>query len=90
MRRVIGENIKMAATDDRAPIFLLYHKDPTVDLYRLLVENGIVAVPGSAFDAIDNNCVRVRLSSEEDFPQYLKLLARAEVAAGQAGKTKSI
>ena len=90
VRRVIGENIKMAATDDTAPIFLLYHKDPTVDLYRLLVENGIVAVPGSAFDAIDNNCVRVRLSSEEDFPQYLKLLARAEVAAGQAGKTKSI
>lgn len=88
VRRVIGENIKMAATDDRVPIFLLYHRDPAVDLYRLLAENGIVAVAGSAFDAIDNNCVRVRLSSEEDFPPYLEMLAKAEKAAGQISEKK--
>lgn len=88
VRRVIGENIKMAATDDRVPIFLLYHRDPAVDLYRLLAENGIVAVAGSAFDAIDNNCVRVRLSSEEDFPPYLARLAKAEKAAGQISEKK--
>ena len=80
VRRVIGENIKMAATDDRVPIFLLYHKDPNADLYSLLIKSGIIAVPGSAFDAIDNNCVRVRLSSEEDFPAYLEMLANAEKA----------
>ena len=88
VRRVIGNNIKMATTDDRVPIFLLYHKDPSVDLYRLLAENGIIAVAGSAFDAIDNNCVRVRLSSEEDFPPYLEMLAGAEKAAGQIAEAQ--
>lgn len=82
VRRVIGDNIKMAATDDRVPIFLLYHKDPSVDLYGILARNGIVAVAGRAFDAIDNNCVRVRLSSEEEFGPYLERLTKAEEEAG--------
>lgn len=78
VRSYIGKNLLMSETDDRVPIFLLYHKNKEVNLVQALANYGMRAVEGSAFESIDNHCARVRLPHKKDFDRFLNILGMCD------------
>ena len=71
LRALCGENLTMAATDDRVPICILQHIDPRADLQELLLAHGVLAVSGREFEPMDSNSVRIRVPRAEELPRLL-------------------
>lgn len=71
IRQNIGNRLTISATDDRIPIFTLMHKDPGVNLHKLLIEQGVLAVSGNEFENTDGSMVRVRVPRMEQFQKLL-------------------
>lgn len=75
LRDVTGNNIKMAMTDDRIPITLLWHVDTSVDLAGALMEKGVVAVSAEEFDCLGKNAVRLRVPVLDDMEKVCQAVA---------------
>lgn len=82
IRGAIGRSLRMAATDDRVPIMMIFHKDGETDLHSLLAEKGLVTVDGSAFTSIDSSCVRLRIPKDKYLEELLHRLSLADVGSG--------
>ncbi len=74
LRKMIGDNLTMAVSDDRTPICLLEHRDPNVHLHELLLEKGVLAIGADAFEGLGKNSVRLRIPRQEDLSILLKAL----------------
>lgn len=69
-------NISIAHTDLRVPIFLVTHKDSTLDMVKELSKYGIISVPGKEFDELARNSARLRLPVSQQFPRLLDALKK--------------
>jgi histidinol-phosphate aminotransferase len=68
----VGDNLLMAETDWRVPICLLKHKNSSIDLQKVFLEHGVLAVPGCEFDSLNKSFVRIRMPKEEELSILLK------------------
>ena len=68
----------MAETAECVPISLLYTDDETVNLAKVLSNNGIAAVNGAGFDGLGINSVRLMVPAEKDIDLLCELLQQAE------------
>ena len=76
LRAATGKNIKMAVSDDRVPISMLTHVDPSVDLAKVLAEAGVIAVAGGDFDAIGKSSVRLRVPTIDKMEKVCASVAK--------------
>lgn len=76
--KVMGclKKIKVAHTSPTTPIMLLY-VEQDMDLYKRLLDFGIVTVSGLGFDHLQRNAVRLMLC--EDIDLLIRLLGKAEI-----------
>lgn len=76
IRDVLKEsgNLFMPESSDTVSIFLLIHKDETVDLYKEFLDKKILSVPGVDFNTLGKNSVRIRLPRIEDFDLLLNAI----------------
>ncbi|MBQ9179646.1 MAG: histidinol-phosphate aminotransferase family protein [Firmicutes bacterium] len=76
VREVVGNKLKMAESDDRVPICLLYHEDTSVNLAPMLAEAGLIAVPGGEFDCLNQSTVRVRMPRIEEMDKVVQAVKK--------------
>lgn len=78
IKETLTGSIKMAETADCVPISLLYTEDETINLAKVLSDNGIATVTGVGFEGIGANTVRLMVPAEKDMPLLCELLKQAE------------
>jgi histidinol-phosphate aminotransferase len=78
IRQSIGNRLSISATDDRVPIFTLMHSDPGVNLQRLPIAQGVLAVSGEEFENTNGSMVRIRVPKMEQFPKLLEAVMKID------------
>lgn len=76
IRQAGGDVLRMAATDDRVPIFLLCHRDPAADLAALLLQEGVVVCSGGEFAPLDRSSARICVPTAEEGHRLLAAVER--------------
>jgi histidinol-phosphate aminotransferase len=77
--KLVGETpcITASKTHPAVPILLLTHSTPSVDLYELLMTQGIRTEPGACFDGLDSSSVRLRIPAPGDLRLFKELWHKA-------------
>jgi len=69
--------ITASKTHPAVPILLLTHDTPSVDLYELLMAQGIRTESGACFDGLDSSSVRLRIPSPGNLRLFKELWHKA-------------
>ncbi|MFP4482658.1 MAG: pyridoxal phosphate-dependent aminotransferase [Thermovirgaceae bacterium] len=69
--------VRASNTHPAVPILLLTHSDPAVDLYEVLMTQGIRTESGTCFEGLDGSSVRLRVPAPEDLQLFARLWNRA-------------
>ncbi|MGC9372676.1 MAG: pyridoxal phosphate-dependent aminotransferase [Thermovirgaceae bacterium] len=69
--------VKASYTHPAVPILLVTHSDPAVDLYELLMTQGIRTEAGTCFEGLDASSVRLRVPAPKDLQLFAKLWNKA-------------
>jgi|GEM_PF-76718 histidinol-phosphate aminotransferase len=69
--------VSASKTHPAVPIVLITHKDPSVDLYELLMSQGIRTESGACYDGLDSSSVRLRVPSPKELPLFMELWEKA-------------
>lgn len=70
----IGNNLKIAVTEMKVPISMVYHVDHNVDLAHEFGIRGISVISGSDFYGLDKSCIRLRVPRLEDSELLISVL----------------
>lgn len=85
LRAATGNNLSMCESDDRVPICMLVHKDPGVNLAKVLAEAGVIAVNAGEFDTIGMNAVRLRVPSIDKMEKVCSAVSKVNETGICAG-----
>jgi histidinol-phosphate aminotransferase len=69
--------VTASTTHPAVPILLVTHNDPEIDLYQLLMEQGIRTEAGTCFEGLDASSVRLRVPAPEDLQLFTGLWNKA-------------
>ena len=74
-----GHNLTVLPTDERVPVCTLRHRDPTVDLQRLLYDAGVMTVSGAEFDTLNASFVRLRIPQIRDAERLFRAVRAVDL-----------
>lgn len=78
VKESIGNNLKIAVTNNSIPICMLYHKNDNVDLAHEFGKRGVGVISGDDFYGLTKNCVRLRVPKLEEMELLLEALKQID------------